>query len=110
MTTYRGPYDSRVALDPVLVASAEECEAAHSCGGKELNSKDGVDLADELVADIDSSLSHGAAKLHVMSATSIYRASDASIPTLKSSGRLSSLSRGAPKRPCVSSREAEPSA
>ena len=67
MRTYRCPNDTRMALDPVLVASAEECEAAHSSGGKELNSENGVDLANELVADIDSSFSYRAAKLYVMS-------------------------------------------
>jgi hypothetical protein len=52
-----------MALDPVLVTSAEKGEAAHSSSGKELNSEDGVNLADELVADIDSSLSYRAAEL-----------------------------------------------
>lgn len=58
-----------MALDPVLVTSAEECEAAHSSSSEELDSEDGVDLANELVADIDSGLSHRAAELDtVMSA------------------------------------------
>jgi hypothetical protein len=66
--TYRSPNDTGVALDPVLVTSAEECEAAHSSSGEELDSKDGVDLANELVADINSSLSYRATKLDIMSA------------------------------------------
>lgn len=56
-----------MTLDPVLVTSAEECEAANTSSGKELNSEDGVHLADELVTDIDSGLSYGAAKLKIMS-------------------------------------------
>jgi hypothetical protein len=52
-----------VALDPVLVAGAEKGEAAHSSSGKELNSEDGVNLADELVANINCSLSYRAAEL-----------------------------------------------
>lgn len=68
MRTYRSPNDTGVALDPVLVTSAEKCEAAHSSSGEELDSEDGVDLANELVADINSSLSHRAAELDIMSA------------------------------------------
>lgn len=61
--TYRSPDDARVALNPFLITSAEEGEGAHSGGGEELDGEDGVDLADELVADVDGSLGHGAAKL-----------------------------------------------
>jgi hypothetical protein len=64
--TYRDPDNARVALDPVLVAFAEESEGADTGGSEELNGQDGVDLANELVSDVDCSLSHGAAKLKDM--------------------------------------------
>ena len=52
-----------MALNPVLVAAAEEGEGADTRGGKELDCEDGVDLADELVANVDGSFSYRAAKL-----------------------------------------------
>lgn len=66
MRTYRSPNDTGVALDPVLVTGAEECETAHSSSGEELDSEDGVDLANKLVADINSSFSHRAAELDII--------------------------------------------
>lgn len=52
-----------MALDPCLVSFAEEGEGAHACGGEELDGEDRVDLANELVSDIDGRFSDGAAKL-----------------------------------------------
>jgi len=52
-----------VRLDPALVALAHEAEGADGAGGDELNGQDGVDLADELVADLDGRFGDGAAKL-----------------------------------------------
>jgi hypothetical protein len=50
-------------LDPCLVALAHEAEGADSTRGDELDRQDGVDLADELVADLDGRFGDGAAKL-----------------------------------------------
>lgn len=61
--TYRDPDDARVALDPVLVGLAEEAERAHAAGDEKLGGQDAVNLADELVANVDSSLGHGATEL-----------------------------------------------
>ena len=61
--TYRNPDHGGVRLDPGLVAFAEEAHGAHGAGDNELNSQDGVDLADELVSDIDGRLGDGASKL-----------------------------------------------
>lgn len=55
-----------MALDPGLVALVEEADAADAAGGDELDGQDGVDLADELVADVDGGLGDGAAKLEVV--------------------------------------------
>lgn len=52
-----------MALDPILVAGAEKGEAAHSSSGKELDSEDGVNLADKLIANVNCSLSYRAAEL-----------------------------------------------
>jgi hypothetical protein len=50
-------------LDPRLVAVAHEAEAADGARDDELDRQDGVDLADELVADLDGRFGDGAAKL-----------------------------------------------
>ena len=52
-----------MALDPGLVAIAEEADGAHGGRGDELDGQDGVDLADELVSDIDGGLGYRAAEL-----------------------------------------------
>lgn len=101
-----------MSLDPVLVSLAEESEGADSRGREKLNGENGVHLADELVADVDSSLSHRAAKLrskrqpNLRPPTSCHavqgafeRGSCRGVLTLKSSGRLSSLLRGGPNKP-----------
>lgn len=62
--TYRGPYEARVALDPVTVSFAEEAQRADGRGGNELHRQDGVHFADELVADVDGGFRDGASKLH----------------------------------------------
>src|SRR5699024_1053410 len=88
--------------------------------GEQLNGENGVDLADELVADVDGCFGHGAAKLMdimlacwpVRAVATTPEAHDApphpssQRHTLKSSGMLSSLLRGGPNRPWVSSRAA----
>ena len=61
--TYRDPDDCDMALNPILVALAEEGEGADTGGGNQLDGENGVDLADELVADIDGRLGYGASKL-----------------------------------------------
>ena len=52
-----------MALDPGLVAFIEEADRADRCSGKKLDGEDGVDLADELVADVDGSLGYRSSKL-----------------------------------------------
>lgn len=85
---------------PCLVGLAEEGEGADAGGGKQLDGEDGIDLAYELVADIDSGFGDGATKLGGVSVKAVLTAQGgAGALTLKSSGRLSSLLRGAPNRP-----------
>ncbi len=50
-------------LDPGLVAITEEAHGADGAGDNELDGQDGVDLADELVSDIDGRLGDRASKL-----------------------------------------------
>lgn len=52
-----------MALNPVSVRGAKEGERAHARGGEELDRKNRVDLADELVSNIDRGFSHGTSKL-----------------------------------------------
>lgn len=52
-----------MALDPGLVPLVEEAHAADTTSGNQLDGQDGVDLADELVANINSRLCDGASKL-----------------------------------------------
>ena len=52
-----------MALDPALVGLAEEADGADTGRGDELYRENGVDLADELVADIDGGLGDGSSKL-----------------------------------------------
>ena len=52
-----------MSLDPVLVAIAQEGEAGDGAGGDELEGQNGVDLADELVADIHGRFGDETAKL-----------------------------------------------
>jgi hypothetical protein len=61
--TYGDPDKPWVGLNPVLVAFAHEAEGADAAGNEELDGEDGVDLADELVADVDSRLGYRAAEL-----------------------------------------------
>lgn len=61
--TYRCPDETRMALNPRLVSIAEEADGAQGCRGDELDGKDAVDLADELVANIDRGFGNRAAKL-----------------------------------------------
>lgn len=66
LVTYRNPHEGLVRLDEVLVAVAPEGQSADEGGDDELGREDGVDLADELVADVDRGLGDGAAKLEVV--------------------------------------------
>lgn len=52
-----------MALDPGLVCIAEEADGAEACSGDELDGENAVDLADELVANIDGGFSDRASKL-----------------------------------------------
>ena len=52
-----------MALDPTLVVIAEEAEGAHGSRSNELDSQDGVNLANKLVANVDGGLSYRAAEL-----------------------------------------------
>jgi hypothetical protein len=52
-----------MVLDPCLVALAHEAEGAYGSGRDELHRQDGVNLADELVADLDGRFGNGTAKL-----------------------------------------------
>lgn len=64
-------------LDPVLVGRADEADGAHGAGDEQLHRQDGVDLADELVADVDGGLGHAAAKLEVVGHVVLTRSGDA---------------------------------
>jgi hypothetical protein len=61
--TYGNPDNAGVGLDPVLVTLAPEAECRDGTGDDELDGQNGVDLADELISDIDGSLGDRAAKL-----------------------------------------------
>lgn len=61
--TYRGPNDARVPLDPSLVARHQECKRADTSCDEKLGRQDGVDLSDELVADLDGGFGDGTSKL-----------------------------------------------
>ena len=63
VVTYRCPDEAGMALDPRLVRIAEEADGAQGGGGNELDGEDAVDLADELVADVDGGFSDRASKL-----------------------------------------------
>lgn len=69
--TYRCPDDGDVALNPCFVALAPECEGADTSGGDELDCKDGVHLANELVANIDCRFSYRASELFPILASRI---------------------------------------
>jgi hypothetical protein len=55
-----------VRLDPVLIVGAHEGDGADGASDDELHRQDGVDLADELVADVDGGLCDGAAELRCL--------------------------------------------
>lgn len=119
VVTYRCPDEAGMALDPRLVRIAEEADGAQGGGCDELDGEDTVDLADELVADVDGGFGDGASKLFVESDVSkgalflLQKAEDVlrdagflkmygenwCLLTLKSSGMLSSLLRGSANRP-----------
>lgn len=60
------PDKERVALDPLLVALAEEADGADDGGRDELDGEDRVDLADELVADVEAGFGDGASEFEVV--------------------------------------------
>lgn len=64
--TYRDKNQGRVCLNPGLVGRADEADGAHGAGDKQLHCQNGVDLADELVADVDGGFGHAAAELEVI--------------------------------------------
>lgn len=64
-------------LDPVLIGRADEADGAHGTGDEQLESQDGVNLADELIADVDGGLGHAAAKLEVIGQVVLARARNA---------------------------------
>lgn len=66
LATYRNEDEAGMRLDPGLVALTPEAEAADDGRDNKLRGQDGVDLANELVADVDSGLGYGAAKLEVI--------------------------------------------
>lgn len=53
-------------MDPVLVALIEKRDGADACGGEKLYGEDGINLADELVANVDCGFGDGASKLEVI--------------------------------------------
>lgn len=61
--THGNPDEAGTSLDPVSVRVAEEDEEADARCGKELQSEDGIDFADELVTDIDCCFGDVATKL-----------------------------------------------
>jgi len=62
--TYGRPDEARVALDPSLVVLAKEAHAGDGTRDDKLDGEDGVDFADELIADIEGCLGHTTAKLY----------------------------------------------
>ena len=60
---YRDPDQGGVGLNPCLVAFAHEAEGADEAGDEQLDGKYGVDLADELVSDVDGGFGDGSAEL-----------------------------------------------
>lgn len=64
--TYGDEDQGRVRLDPVLVGRADEADGADGAGDEQLHGQDGVDLANELVADVDGGLGHAATELEVI--------------------------------------------
>lgn len=65
--TYGNPDYAGVGLDPGAVRVAEEGEGADARGGEELQCQNGVDFADELVANVDGCFGHGTSKLYGVS-------------------------------------------
>jgi hypothetical protein len=61
--TYGGPDHAGVALNPCFVALADEGESADEAGCDELDGEDGVDLADELVPDVDGGFGDSSSEL-----------------------------------------------
>lgn len=64
--SYRDEDHGGMVLDPGLVALAHEAQGAHGTGDEQLDGQDGVDLADELVPDVDGGLGHALAVLEVV--------------------------------------------
>lgn len=64
--TYRKPEDAGMRPHPVPIRSAHETQGTDAAGDEQLDGQDGVDLADELVANLDGGLGHVAAKLEVI--------------------------------------------
>lgn len=60
---YRDPDHGGVGLDPCLVVFAHEAEGADETGDEQLDGQDRIDLADELVSDVDGGFSNGSAEL-----------------------------------------------
>ena len=52
-----------MGLNPVAIPRTHEAKGADSGRGEQLHRQNGVDLPDELVANVDSGFSDGAAKL-----------------------------------------------
>jgi hypothetical protein len=59
-----------VRLDPKLVAIVNEGETTDRGGGDQLDGQDGVNFADELVADLDGSLGDRTSELDEVEAGS----------------------------------------
>src|SRR5437763_11610125 len=64
---YRDIDKCRVRLDPGLVSSAPKAKGTNSGRSQDLYCQNGVDLADELVANVNSGLGHATAKLYKVS-------------------------------------------
>lgn len=64
--TYRDEHHSRMVLNPRLVPFAHKAERAYKPRHQQLHRQDGVNLANELVANIDGRLRNAAAKLEVI--------------------------------------------
>lgn len=64
--TYRYEDQRWVYLDPFLVARAHEADGAHGARDEQLRRQNGVDLAHELVADVDGGLGDAVAELEVI--------------------------------------------
>lgn len=64
--TYGNKDHGRMLLNPGLIPLADEAEGAHGTGDEQLDGEDSIDLADELMADVNGGLCDALAILEVI--------------------------------------------